>query len=90
MTINPKLAAVIAAPVALFLFVGAHEAMRANGAGQWEEAAYLVWSGKCDRAEVLCIKSALAYIASMQRCDTDTDCMEKFGGDGGPGIYWEE
>lgn len=25
--------------------------------------------------------------ASEQRCTTDTDCMEKFGGDGGPEPY---
>lgn len=81
-------AAAVAVPVALFLFVGSHWLMRAEGADQWERGAYLVWSGQCDRAEVLCKKTALEYIARMPKakCDTDTDCMQKFGGDGGPGI----
>ena len=75
-----------AVPVAMFVFVGAHRCMEFEGANQWERATYLVWSGHCERAEVLCKKTALEYIARMPlaKCDTDTDCMNKFGGDGGP------
>lgn len=78
---------IVAVPVALFLFVGGHRVMEFEGANQWERAAYLVWVGKCDRAEVLCKKTALEFIRRMPKalCDTDTDCMQKFGGDGGPG-----
>lgn len=36
------------------------------------------------------IREARADVQSYNArvfCDTDTDCMIKFGGDGGPGVY---
>lgn len=48
--------------VALLLLAAFHYVAQMEGANQWERAAYIVWAGQCDRAEVLCKRTALQFI----------------------------
>jgi hypothetical protein len=42
---------------------------------------YIAYAGKEPRDKVMQIDF---YHVPMAQCDTDSDCMDKFGGDGGP------
>jgi hypothetical protein len=47
---------------ALALFAQAHRLMAFEAANMEERAAYMVWQGQCERAEVLCGATALEYL----------------------------
>lgn len=41
-------------------------------------------NARLDRIEARTCRAPIAIEEPVARCTTDTDCMQKFGGDGGP------
>lgn len=70
---------IVAAALVYSVLVSFARFVQIEAADQEEREAYTVWQGQCRRGEVLCI------VRKPPMCDTDSDCMAKFGNDGGPG-----